>query len=93
MPRTRPTTRTASPAAQTWTVDSSAPDTTPPTVTLTAPANGAFVGGQVSMTATASDDVAVDHVDFLVGGQVVGSDPTSPYAATWDTPLLPPTAR
>jgi hypothetical protein len=28
--------------------------------------------------------VAVDHVDFLAGGQVVGTDATSPYAATWD---------
>ncbi len=75
-----------SPALQSFDVDSSAPDTTPPSVTLTAPSQGAFVGGEsVSLTATASDDVAVDHVDFLVDGQVVGTDATSPYAATWDS--------
>jgi hypothetical protein len=52
------------PAQQSWTVDGASPDTTPPTVSLAAPAAGAQVGGQVSMTASASDDVAVGHVDF-----------------------------
>jgi hypothetical protein len=79
----------STPATQPWTVDSSSPDTTVPTVSLTAPNEGALVGGQVSVTATASDDVAVDHVDFLVGGQVVATDPTSPYSATWDTSSYP----
>lgn len=72
------------PAQQSWTVDSASPDTTPPTVSLTAPSAGAEVGGQVSLTASASDDVAVDHVDFLADGQVVGTDGSSPYAVTWD---------
>jgi hypothetical protein len=63
-----------------------AADTTPPTVTLTAPANGATVSGNaVALSATASDDVAVDHVDFLVGSTVVGTDSTSPYGMTWDS--------
>ena len=60
------------PARQDWTIDSSSPDTTPPSVTLTAPSQGALVGGSVTLTASASDDVAVDHVDFLVDGQLVG---------------------
>jgi len=77
------------PASRTWTVDTSVPDTNPPTVSLTAPANGATVGGTVQMTATASDDVAVDHVDFLVNGSVVATDSTSPYAASWSSTGTP----
>jgi hypothetical protein len=29
--------------------------------------------------------VAVDHVDFLVNGSVVGTDAASPYSTTWDS--------
>jgi len=64
----------------------SAGDSTPPSVTLTAPANGAQVSGPgVSFTATASDNVAVDHVDFLVDNVVVGSDSSAPYSLSWDS--------
>ena len=49
-------------------------DTTAPTVSLTAPADGATVTGTINLTANASDNATVDHVDFLVDGNVVGSD-------------------
>ncbi len=53
---------------------------------LTAPADRATVdGSNVSLTATAGDDVSVDHVDFLVNGNVVGTDSSSPYAYNWDS--------
>ena len=65
-------------------------DTTPPTVTLTAPINGATVGNGVNtLTATATDNVAVAHVDFLVNGAVVGSDTSSPYSFDWNSASLP----
>ena len=60
-------------------------DQTPPTVSLTAPASGATVAGSVVLSATASDNVAVDHVDFLVDGSVVDSDSASPYSADWNS--------
>ena len=60
-------------------------DTTVPSVSLTAPADGATVNGTVTLTATASDNVAVDHVDFLVDGQSVGSDSSAPYSVDWDS--------
>jgi peptidoglycan/xylan/chitin deacetylase (PgdA/CDA1 family) len=70
-------------------IDDAAPtgatDTSPPTVTLTAPSDGATVGGVVDLSATASDDTAVDHVDFLVDGIVVGSTTVSPYTRPWDS--------
>lgn len=76
----------------TWSFTTSAapPDTTNPTVTLTAPANGSTVSGtSVTISATANDNVAVDHVDFLVGSTVVGSDASSPYSITWDSTTVP----
>jgi len=54
-------------------------DTTPPSVSLTAPTNGATVPAAIPMTATAGDDTGVQRVDFLVDGSVVGSDTSAPY--------------
>ncbi len=62
-------------------------DTTVPTVSLTVPSNGATVGGQsVTLTATASDNVAVQSVQFKVDGTNIGSAITSsPYTTTWNS--------
>jgi peptidoglycan/xylan/chitin deacetylase (PgdA/CDA1 family) len=61
------------------------PDAVPPAVALTAPADGASVESTVTLSADASDDVGVDHVDFLVNGAVVGTDASAPYSADWDS--------
>jgi hypothetical protein len=63
-------------------------DTTAPTVSLTAPADGATVKGTVALTATADDNVGVDSVEFLVDGQVVGTDISAPYSADWDSKTI-----
>jgi poly(hydroxyalkanoate) depolymerase family esterase len=55
-----------------------------PSVTLTAPANGAGVSGNVTVSADASDDVGIDHVEFLLDGGLLGSDASAPYAITWN---------
>jgi hypothetical protein len=60
-------------------------DTTPPTVNVTAPANGATVSGTTTVTATASDNVGVTQVQFFIDGASIGTDTTSPYSASWDT--------
>ena len=60
-------------------------DTTPPTVNVTAPANGATVSGTVTVTASASDAVGVTRVEFLVDGSPVGSDTTAPYEFAWNS--------
>jgi len=63
-------------------------DTTAPTVTMTGPPAG-NVSGIVSVTASASDDVAVAGVQFLldgttpIGAEVTGSGPT--YTYNWTT--------
>jgi len=64
-------------------------ETTAPTVTLTSPANGATVNGIITLGASASDNVAVDHVDFLVDGQSVGSVSAAPYNLSWDSRSVP----
>lgn len=65
----------------------SAADTTPPTVSLTAPTSGATVSGaSVTVSATASDDVGVVGVQFKLDGANLGAeDTTSPYSATWNS--------
>ncbi len=61
-------------------------DTTPPTVTITNPADGAQVSGVVTVTANAADDTAVTGVQFKRGGVNMGpEDTTAPYEMTWDT--------
>jgi hypothetical protein len=61
-------------------------DTTPPTVSITAPANGATVSGTVTVSANASDNVGVASVQFLVDGVNAGTALTSaPYTFSWNT--------
>ena len=57
-----------------------------PSVTLTAPANGASftAPATIAMTATASDtDGTIASVKFYNGSTLLGTDTTSPYAYTW----------
>jgi hypothetical protein len=60
------------------------PDTTPPTVSMTAPATGATVSGAVTVSATAADNVGVAGVQFLLDGAALGAeDTTAPYSISW----------
>jgi hypothetical protein len=63
------------------------PDTTPPSVSITSPANGATVKGTVSVSANASDNVGVVDVQFLLDGGSNGSADatTAPYSVSWNT--------
>jgi hypothetical protein len=60
---------------------------TPPTVSVTAPTEGATVSGSSEqLAANAGDDQGVAGVQFKVDGANVGAeDTTAPYAVTWDT--------
>jgi hypothetical protein len=60
----------------------------PPTVSITSPGSGATYTAPASMSiaATAGDtDGTVTRVDFYAGGQLVGSDTASPFAAPWSS--------
>ncbi len=64
-------------------------DTTPPVVAMTAPANGATVSGSsVTVSANATDNVAVASVQFQVDGTNLGSALTGAgpsYSVSWDS--------
>jgi myo-inositol-hexaphosphate 3-phosphohydrolase len=61
-------------------------DGTPPTVSLSAPSDGATVSGTVTVSASASDDVGVAGVQFKLDGANLGSeDLSSPYSLSWNT--------
>src|SRR5438132_2849785 len=62
------------------------PDATPPTVSITSPASGATVGGTTTVTASASDNVGVVGVQFLLDGANLGAEDTAtPYSMSWNT--------
>ena len=62
------------------------PDATPPTVSVTSPANGATVSGTVTMSADASDNVGVAGVQFRLDAESFGAeDTTPPYSVAWDS--------
>ena len=63
----------------------SSSDTTPPTVSLTAPANNATLTGTIAINANASDNVAVAKVDFIIDGTISNTDTASPYSYNWNT--------
>src|SRR5438046_1757133 len=61
-------------------------DTTPPAVSITSPASGTIVAGTISVTASASDNVRVVGVQFLLDGLNAGAEVTAaPYSVSWNT--------
>ncbi|WPB82347.1 Ig-like domain-containing protein [Archangium violaceum] len=64
-------------------------ETTPPVVSLTAPANGATIGGLVTLSANASDaSSSISKVEFLVDGTLIATDTSWPYSFSWNTPSV-----
>lgn len=59
------------------------PDVTPPTVALTSPAEGAVLTGTSILRATASDNVDIFYVTFLVDGVAQVNDSSLPYEYNW----------
>ena len=71
------------------TVDNSSSDSTPPTVSITAPTSGSTVSGSITVSANASDNVAVAGVQFKRDSVNIGGEDTSaPYSVSLDTTTL-----
>ena len=68
-------------------------DTQAPTATLTAPAAGATLRNNVTLTATASDNFGVTSVEFYDGTTRLSADSTAPYSYVWNTRTAPNGAR
>jgi hypothetical protein len=70
------------------TINNAVPDTTPPTVAISAPVAGATISGTLSFVqATASDNATVSKVEFYIDGALLGTDTTSPYSFSLNTTL------
>jgi len=65
----------------------------PPTAAITSPVSGSTVieGATLPITVTATDDVAVAAVNFLVNGQVAFTSTTTPYQFNLTVPTGSPT--
>lgn len=64
------------------------PNSTPPTVSVTAPTNGSTLVGTITVSANATDAVGMANVQFQVdganlGSPIAGSGPT--YSTAWNT--------
>lgn len=67
-------------------VNNGTPDTTPPTVSMTAPGNGATVSSTITISANATDNVSVASVQFQVDSANAGAVVVvAPYTYSWDT--------
>ena len=60
-----------------------------PTVSLTAPNNGATGFGTVTVSATASDNLAVARVELYDGTTLIAAPTSPPYSAAWNTNGVP----
>ena len=67
--------------------DSVAAQMTSVTATLTSPTDGATVSGTVTVSADATSDAGVTHVEFFVDGTsiAIDSDGTDGWGTTWDS--------
>ena len=63
-------------------------DNVAPTVAITNPANNAVVArkSNVTITATATDNVGVARVEFSVNGNLQCTDTAAPYSCVWRVP-------
>jgi len=59
-------------------------DTTKPTVSITSPTGGT-VGGTITVSVNASDNVGVTRVELRVNGNLVATDTASPWQFAWNS--------
>lgn len=60
-------------------------DTTPPSVSVRSPSNGAVLKrGNITVSASASDASGIARVEFWVGATRIASDSSSPYSVNWN---------
>src|SRR3972149_6429072 len=64
-------------------------DTIPPTVTITNPSGGSTVSGMVTVSASATDNVAISSVELYVNNVLYNKKTTSPSDFSLDTKNLP----
>ena len=63
--------------------DTVMPDTTPPRVTISQPAPGIVVSGEVLISASAEDDESISKVQFFIDDVLIAEDMEEPYDQIW----------
>lgn len=71
-------------SAPIWVDQVAGGDTTAPTVSAAVTGNS----GSITFTASATDNVGVSNVEFLVDGVLKGSDATAPYSLTFNSATI-----
>ena len=63
------------------------PTDNPPTVSVTSPSDGTTISGQVTINATASDDVGVAQIEFSIDGTgiAIDSDGSDGWSTIWNS--------
>jgi poly(hydroxyalkanoate) depolymerase family esterase len=70
------------------TVTGGVDDNTPPTVNVTAPANGDTISGTFTISVDASDDFGVAKVEVRIDGAAIGEATAQPYSVAFDTSIV-----
>ena len=76
---------TASPVPSPMPTATPSQDTVAPSVTLVQPADGQSIRGNATVSASATDNVGVASVRFLIDGTLYRSDTSPPYEMSWNT--------
>lgn len=63
-------------------------DTTPPTVTITAPVANAELNGETTLQVSATDDGTLAKVEYYADGDLLGTSTEAPWTFAWNT--VPP---
>jgi chitodextrinase len=61
------------------------PDLTPPTASLSSPANGSVISNTVTLAASVNDNVGISKVEFYRDNVLLGAALTTPYTLAVDT--------
>ena len=72
------------------TVNNAVADTTAPAITITSPADGASVSGNMSVTCVAADNVRVVQVALYVDGVLTSTSSRAPFKINWNTRKVTP---
>src|SRR5215213_4538112 len=71
--------------AITVSVNNGIPDTTPPSVAISSPANGSKVSVNLPVYVNASDNVSVVRVELYADGVLVSASNSAPFTTKWST--------
>jgi hypothetical protein len=80
---------TASATTVSGTVTTPTADAVAPVASISSPATGSTVSGNVTINVAASDNVAVSKVEMYLNGSIVGVVGSAPYTLAWNTANSP----